>query len=72
MKRLDARALFEAMNNQRQRRGMTWRQVSDEVGVSASTITRTKKGGRMEVDGMLNMVEWLGVPVEQFVIDTEV
>jgi hypothetical protein len=32
-------------------------------------ITRIKNGGRMEVDGMLAMVAWLGVTVETFVRD---
>lgn len=46
---------------------MTWLDLSRAIGVSVSTITGTKKGGRMEVDGMLAMVSWLGVPVEAFV-----
>ncbi|HET9742598.1 MAG TPA: hypothetical protein VFQ00_07605 [Terriglobales bacterium] len=45
---------------------MTWSQVAAEVGVSVSTITRTSRGGRMEVDGMLAMVRWLGRTVESF------
>ena len=36
-----------------------WTQVAAEVGVSASTLTRTRAGGRMEVDGMLAVVSWL-------------
>ncbi len=40
-----------------------------QTGVSVSTLTRTQQGGRMEVDGMLAMVGWLGVPVENFVRD---
>ena len=42
-----------------------------EIGVSVSTIARTQKGGRMEVDGMLAMVAWLNVPVETFVRESE-
>ena len=38
-----------------------------EIGVSSSTLTRTKRGGRMEVDGMLAMVRWGGPTVESFV-----
>ena len=50
---------------------MTWSQVATEIGVSVAMITRTRTGGRMEVDGMLAMVRWLGVPVETFVRDTD-
>ena len=67
MRRFDAKALYAAPEKQRVARGLTWTAVAAEVGVSASTLTRTRAGGRMEVDGMLAMVSWLGVPVETFV-----
>ena len=64
--RFDARALYAALDAQRRARGMTWRQVAEEVGVSASTLTYTRHGGRMEADGMLAMVRWLGRTAESF------
>ena len=67
MVRFDAKALYEVLNERRSERGLTWQQVAAEIGVSAATLTRTRSGGRMEVDGMLAMVRWLGVPVETFV-----
>ena len=67
IRRFDARALFAALDRQRVARGLTWREVAQETGVSAATIQRTKGGGRMEVDGMLALVAWLQVPVETFV-----
>jgi len=70
MVRFDSKALYAALNAQRGKRGMTWAQVAAATGVSAATITRTRAGGRLEVDGMLAMVRWLGVPVETFVIET--
>ena len=50
---------------------MTWKQVADAIGVSQSAILNTRKGGRMEADGMLAMVYWLKVQVESFVVETE-
>jgi transcriptional regulator with XRE-family HTH domain len=70
MTRFDAAALYAALDRQREGRGLTWAQVAAEIGVSAATIQRTQTGGRMEVDGMLAMVAWLGVPVETFVRET--
>lgn len=70
MKRFDSKALYYALDEKRQSREMTWRQVASEIGVSVSTITRTQNGGRMEVDGMLAMVAWLGVSVETFLRDS--
>ena len=65
--RFNAKALFDAMDQQRRERGITWQQVARETGVSAGTLTRTKLGGRMEVDGMLSMVHWLNCTVESLV-----
>jgi transcriptional regulator with XRE-family HTH domain len=65
--RFDAAALYAALDRRRIARGLTWPQVAAETGVSAATIKRTKEGGRMEVDGMLALVDWLGVTVETFV-----
>jgi transcriptional regulator with XRE-family HTH domain len=65
--RFDTAALCRALDEQRLQRGLTWQQVAREIGVSASTITRTRRGGRLEVDDMLAMVGWLSVPVETFV-----
>jgi len=67
VRRFDSIALYEALDGQRRIRGMSWGEVAVEIGVSAATIQRTRDGGRMEVDGMLAMVGWLGVPVESFV-----
>jgi len=67
MKRFDSKALYNALDQKRRDHQMSWSQVSAEIGVSVSTITRTQRGSRMEVDGMLAMVDWLGVSVETFV-----
>lgn len=67
MRRFDAAALYRALDEKRAASNMTWTGVAKVIGVGASTITRLKAGGRMEVDGMLAMVGWLGVPVETFV-----
>ncbi len=69
--RFDSKALYAAMDAQRGVRGMTWTQVAAVTGVSAATIARTRSGGRLEVDGMLAMVRWLGVPVETFVRESK-
>jgi len=67
MKRFDSAALYLALDEQRCLRGMSWTDVAKEIGVSVTTIKRTRDGGRMEVDGVLAMVGWLGAQVEHFV-----
>jgi len=71
MVRFDSKALYAALDAQRGVRGMTWTQVAASTGVSPATITRTRTDGRLEVDGMLAMVRWLGVPVETFVRESK-
>lgn len=50
---------------------MSWAQVGAELGISSSTLTRTRMSGRMEVDGTLAMVRWVGRTVESFVVGSE-
>jgi transcriptional regulator with XRE-family HTH domain len=69
MRRFDGRALHLALDAQRTARGLSWAQVAAETGVSASTLRGTERGGRLEVDGVLAMVGWLGKRVEDFVRD---
>jgi transcriptional regulator with XRE-family HTH domain len=69
MRRLDSGALYAALDQQRQARSLTWGDLARETGVSSATIRRTARGGRMEVDGLLALVGWLGVPMETFVRD---
>jgi transcriptional regulator with XRE-family HTH domain len=65
--RFDTKALYAALDRQRTERGLSWQDVARATGVAAATMTRTKNGGRLEVDGMLAMVKWLGLTVEHFV-----
>ena len=66
MLRLDSNALYQALDERRVTLGLSWKQVAAQVGVSASTLTRTRLAGRLEVDGTLAMVSWLGRTVESF------
>ena len=71
MRRFDAAALYADLDAERVRRGLSWADIAREIHVSVSTIKRTQLGGRMEVDGMLAMVGWLGEPVERYVRETD-
>ena len=69
MKRFNSKAAYQALNEQRIARELSWREVAEQINISVGTMTRLKNGGRMEVDGMLALVDWLGVSVENFVVD---
>ena len=70
MRRFNAEALYEALNSERKRRGISWSAIGEEIGVAPATMQRLKRGGRLEVDGVLAMVGWLGRSVEDFVRET--
>jgi transcriptional regulator with XRE-family HTH domain len=63
---VDVGALYAALDAARRSRGMSWRQLSAEIGVSPSTMTRIANGGRPDVDAFAAMVTWLGSPAETF------
>jgi hypothetical protein len=65
--RFDLLGLHAALDAQRRERGITWKHVASEIGVSASTLQRTGAGGHMEADGVRAMVAWLGRSPEDFV-----
>lgn len=65
--RFDLARLHRDIDHERERRGLTWIAVSDEVGVSTSTIRRFATADDAEADGVLALVRWLGAPPETFV-----
>lgn len=67
----DAEGFFAALDDQRASRGMTWKQVADESGVSASTLTRMAQGRRPDVDSLAALVKWSGLSADEFVVDSD-
>jgi len=61
-------ALYAAMNATRIERGMSWRQVAGELGVSPSTLTRMAQAKRPDVDAFAAMIAWVKLPAERFMI----
>lgn len=59
----DSAALAQAVDTRRRALGRTWAHVTAETHVSTSTIRRA---GDMEVDGVVWLLQWLGVPFEAF------
>jgi transcriptional regulator with XRE-family HTH domain len=57
---LDASSLFDALDAARNARGLQWKQVAEQTGVSASTLTRMAQGKRPDVDGFAALAAWLG------------
>ena len=66
--RLDTEVLYAALDAQRQGRGLSWRQLAREVGVSPSTMTRLAQGQRPDVDAFAALVRWLGQSADTFLV----
>lgn len=64
----DVEAFFAALDAHRQARKLTWKQVAEETGVSASTLTRMAQGRKPDVDGLAALLRWSGLKAEAFVI----
>lgn len=70
--KFDAEAFYTALDNQRQSKKMTWKQVAKESGVSASTLTRMAQGKRPDVDSMAALAAWSGLSADSFVQHADV
>lgn len=63
----DIEGFYAALDAERQTRRLTWKQVAEEAGVSASTLTRMAQGRRPDVDTMAALAAWSGLDVDAFV-----
>jgi transcriptional regulator with XRE-family HTH domain len=62
----DVSALYSALDSERFARNLNWKEVSEESGVSASTLTRLSQGRRPDVDSLTALTKWLGMPADRF------
>lgn len=65
--KFDSASFFSALDSTKVSRGLTWKQVADESGVSASTLTRMSQGKRPDVDGLAALSSWAGLDIGDFV-----
>lgn len=63
---LDVEALYAALDEQRKARGLSWRELAKEAGVSPSTLTRLGQKKRPDVDSFAALIQWLGISSDRF------
>ncbi len=63
----DVEGFHAALDSQRKALAMSWKEVADESGVSASTLTRMAQGKRPDVDGLAALLSWSGLQAETFI-----
>jgi transcriptional regulator with XRE-family HTH domain len=58
--------LGRAIRRKREEQGLSLRDVADETGVSASTLSRIENGtGKPDADNIARLTTWLNVPMER-------
>lgn len=63
----DHDAFMKAVERQRQRLGLSWRELARQLGLSASTFTRLARGSQPDLATFLTLLAWLDVPAETFI-----
>lgn len=63
----DAMGFYQALDATRQARKMTWRQVANQSGIAASTLTRMAQGKRPDVDSLAALATWSGLNTDDYV-----
>ena len=60
-------AFFAALDAERQARHCAWKQVAEECGNSASTLSRMSQGKHPDVNGLAALAVRSGLDVDRFV-----
>lgn len=63
----DGGAFFAALDAERKARHCTRKQVAEECGISASTLSRMSQGRHPDVNGLAAMAVWSELDVDRFV-----
>lgn len=62
----DMASFYAALDAHRVSRGLNWKDVARESGVSQSTLTRISQGRRPDIDGLALLLTWSGLNAADF------
>lgn len=65
---VDVPRLYAALDQVREQRGLSWRQVAAQLGISPSTFSRMSEGMKPSADAFVALASWLGRPAETFTV----
>jgi transcriptional regulator with XRE-family HTH domain len=63
----DSDAFYAALNATRLSRQKTWKDVAEETGVAASTLSRVGQGAKPDVNGLAALLAWSNLKAEAFI-----
>lgn len=61
--RLDVDKLHALLDAERRARGISWRAVARECGLSTTTTFRVTKGHKPDADGLVSLLAWGGLEI---------
>lgn len=67
--RIDVERLRGALDGERQARDLSWSKLAKLIGVSPSLLSRMGQGHRPDLESFAALVQWLGQPAENFMIN---
>jgi len=65
--RFDSDAFYAALNAARLSQQKTWKEVAEEAGVNASTLSRIGQGAKPDVNGLAALLAWSNLKAEMFI-----
>lgn len=68
--KFDSDAFYAALNAARLSRQMTWKEVAEETGIAASTLSRMGQGANPDVNGLAALLKWSNLKAEMFIPGT--
>ena len=63
----DGQGFYRAIDAERGSRKLNWKQVAEQSGVSASTLTRLAQDKKPDVDSMSALISWSGLDPSGFI-----
>jgi len=69
--KIDTASLQDALHQARMARGLSWRQLAAQCGVTPSLLSRLRNGYKPDAEGFMTLVRWLGMPAETFLLDAQ-
>ena len=68
--RFNTESFYAALNAERLGRQMTWKEVAEEAGIAASTLSRMSSGAKPDVNGLAALLDWSKLKAEMFILST--
>lgn len=70
IRQFDHGAFYASIDGERRSRGLTWKNVAEQAGVNASSLSRMSRGQRPDVDTLAALTIWADLDANAFIDGT--